>query len=98
GERESWNVTARIHVPRAASLAGYVTTALAALRHISLTTIQQPRNQIGEMAMRAVIRRIEKRSAQARRHVLAPELVCATPRRHRGEAPARAAPVRGLRR
>jgi LacI family transcriptional regulator len=43
--------------------------------HISLTTIHQPRHQIGQMAMQAVVRRIEHPGAPARRHVLAPKLI-----------------------
>ncbi len=66
---------AGLAVPSDVSLVGYDNTALASLRHISLTTINQPRRQIGEMAMRAILRRIDKNQARAKRSVVEPRLV-----------------------
>ena len=66
---------AGLEVPADVSLVGYDNTALASLRHISLTTVHQPRRQIGEMAMKAVLRRIERNGARAKRLVLEPRLV-----------------------
>jgi len=63
-------------VPGAVSLIGYDNTALASLRHVSLTTVHQPRREIGQMAMKALLDRIDQPQARAKRVVLAPELVC----------------------
>jgi DNA-binding LacI/PurR family transcriptional regulator len=62
-------------IPAGVSLVGYDNTALASLRHVSLTTVHQPRREIGQMAMRALLDRIDRARGRARHAVLAPGLV-----------------------
>jgi DNA-binding LacI/PurR family transcriptional regulator len=50
-------------------------TALAALRHVWLTTVDQPRFQIGALAMTASLRRLQRPTARPRHDLLAPSLV-----------------------
>jgi DNA-binding LacI/PurR family transcriptional regulator len=64
-----------LSVPRSVSLVGYDNTALASLRHVSLTTVHQPRREIGQMAMKALLRRIDGAESRARRVVLDPQLI-----------------------
>jgi DNA-binding LacI/PurR family transcriptional regulator len=66
---------AGLAIPGDVSLVGYDDTALASLRHVSLTTVHQPRRRIGEMAMRALLSRVDGASTRARRVVLEPRLV-----------------------
>jgi DNA-binding LacI/PurR family transcriptional regulator len=64
-----------LHVPQDVSLVGYDNTSLASMRHLSLTTVHQPRHDIGQTAMELLVERIEGARVKPRRVVLAPTLV-----------------------
>jgi DNA-binding LacI/PurR family transcriptional regulator len=61
-------------VPRDISLVGYDNTFLAQTHRLSLTTVNQPRREIGELAMRTLLSRIAGGHPQPLQ-VLPPELI-----------------------
>ena len=75
----------KLRVPRDLSLIGYDNTALATMRRMSLTTVDQQRVAIGQLAVETLIDRIKSGRPAGQHHVLAPSLVVrkttAAPRR-----------------
>jgi DNA-binding LacI/PurR family transcriptional regulator len=64
-----------LHVPDDISIVGYDNTHLAAIRHVSLTSVDQPRRDMGRVAAERLCARIEDPQRAAQQTLVVPHLV-----------------------
>ena len=76
---------AGLRVPDDISIVGYDNTALAEMHHMSLTTINQPREDLGRIALELLLQRLDDGRTAAIHHVVAPTLVERSSSAHRIE-------------
>jgi DNA-binding LacI/PurR family transcriptional regulator len=65
---------AGLSIPNDVSVVGYDDTYIAASRHLSLTSVHQPSQELGRLSVTSVVERIEGKRQEPRQHVIAPTL------------------------
>jgi DNA-binding LacI/PurR family transcriptional regulator len=77
-------------IPHDLSIVGYDNSALADISHMSLTTINQPRTEMGQTAVRLLLERLDGDRVEPIREVVTPTLVerssTSSPRRYDAQA------------
>lgn len=66
---------AGVRVPDDVSVVGYDNTALARMRHVDLTTIDQPRHEMGQLALTTLMERISGERTRSVMHKTNPTLI-----------------------